>query len=168
MNLDPDAASRRVVATYGSYADAERAVDQLADEGFPVERLTVVGSDLQLVEQVTGRLSYARAGAAGAASGAWTGSLFGLIFAVFLTDDAGVSALAVVLDGLVFGALIGALFGVAAYALTGGRRDFASVSGLQAGRYDVMADVEVAEEAAARLGRGAGSATSDRQRSTAS
>ena len=129
MILDPDAASRRVVATYDSYADAERAVDQLADDGFSVERLSIVGSDLRLVEQVTGRMTYARAGAAGAASGAWTGSLFGLIFAVFLTDDAGVSALAVVLYGLVFGALMGALFGVIAYAVTAGRRDFASVSG---------------------------------------
>ena len=156
------------MATYDSYDDAERAVDQLADGEFPVERLSVVGSDLRLVEQVTGRLTYARAAAAGAASGAWTGSLFGLIFAVFLTDDAGVSALAVVLYGLVFGALMGALFGLVAYAVTGGRRDFASVSGLQAGRYDVMADLEVADEAAARLGPGADSTTSARQRLTAS
>ena len=167
MNLDPDTSSRRVVATYDSYADAERAVDQLADQEFPVERLSVVGSDLRLVEQVTGRLTYARAAVAGAASGAWTGALFGLIFALFLTDDAGVSAPAVVLYGLVFGTLIGALFGAVAYALTAGRRDFAAVSGLQPGRYDVMADVEVADEAAARLARGVGPAT-PRQRSTAS
>lgn len=71
------------------------------------------------------------------------------------------------LYGLVFGALMGALFGVGAYALTAGRRDFASVSGLQAGRYDVLADVEVAEEAASRLGS-AVDATQERQRSSAS
>ncbi|HVL05838.1 MAG TPA: general stress protein [Acidimicrobiales bacterium] len=167
MNFDADAVSRRVVATYASYAEAERAVDLLADEGFPVERLSIVGSDLRTVEQVTGRLSFASAAAAGAAAGAWTGSLFGLIFALFLTDDAGVSALGVLLYGLVFGALMGALFGVGAYALTAGRRDFASVSGLQAGRYDVMADVEVADEVASRLA-GAVEATPDRQRSSTS
>ncbi len=167
MNFDADAASKRVVATYGSYEEAERAVDHLADEDFPVERLSIVGSDLRMVEQVTGRMSYASAAGAGAAAGAWTGSLFGLIFALFLTDDAGVSALGVLLYGLVFGALMGALFGVGAYALTAGRRDFASVSGLQAGRYDVLADVEVAEDAASRLG-GAVEAAQERQRSSTS
>ncbi len=167
MDFDADAISRRVVATYGSYAEAERAVDHLADQDFPVERLSIVGSDLRMVEQVTGRLSFASAGAAGAAAGAWTGALFGLIFAFFLTDDAGVSALGVLLYGLVFGALIGALFGAGAYALTAGRRDFASVSGLQAGRYDVMADLEVADEAASRLG-GEVEAAADRQRSSTS
>ena len=166
MDFDSDAASRRMVATYGSYAEAERAVDQLADEGFAVERLAIVGSDLRMVEQVTGPLSLPVSATAGAATGAWTGSLFGLIFALFLTEDAGVSALSVVLYGLVFGALMGALFGAGAYALTAGRRDFASVSGLEADRYDVMADMEVAEEAASRLAAGAGS--TDRERSTAS
>ena len=168
MDFDSDAASRRMVATYGTYAQAERAVDQLADEGFPVERLAIVGSDLRMVEQVTGRLSLPVSATAGAATGAWTGSLFGLIFALFLTDDAGVSALAVVLYGLVVGALIGALFGAGLYAFTAGRRDFASVSGLEAARYDVMADMDVAEEAASRLRAGGGSAAMDRQRSSAS
>lgn len=168
MNFDADAISRRVVATCGSYADAERAVDHLADEDFPVERLSIVGSDLRMVEQVTGRLSFVSAAAAGAAVGAWTGGLFGLIFALFLTDDAGVSALGVLLYGLVFGALMGALFGLGAYALTAGRRDFASVSGLQAGRYDVMADVEVADDAAARLRGGVGPAPTDRHRTSTS
>ncbi len=162
MNFDADAFSKRVVATYGSYEEAERAVDHLADEDFPAERLSIVGSDLRMVEQVTGRMSYASATAAGA----WTGSLFGLIFALFLTDDA-VSALGVLLYGLVFGALMGALFGVGAYALTAGRRDFASVNGLQAGRYDVLTHVELAEEAASRLGA-AVEATPEWQRSSTS
>lgn len=72
------------------------------------------------------------------------------------------------LYGLAFGALMGALFGVGAYALTAGRRDFVSVSGLQAGGYDVMADVEVADEAAARLRAGGGPAPTDRQRTSTS
>ena len=133
-----------------------------------MERLSIVGSDLRTVEQVTGRLSFASAAAAGAATGAWTGALFGLVFALFLTDDAGVSALGVLLYGLVFGTLIGALFGVGAYALTAGRRDFASVSGLQAGHYDVMADVEVADEAAARRRGGGGATPTARQRTSTS
>src|ERR1700759_4583424 len=37
--------------------------------GFPVEKLDIVGSDLQLVERVTGRLTKWRAAAAGAGGG---------------------------------------------------------------------------------------------------
>ena len=53
------------VASYDDYADAQRAVDRLSDDGFPVEQLDIVGSDLRLVERVTGRLTKGRAAAAG-------------------------------------------------------------------------------------------------------
>jgi hypothetical protein len=38
------------VATFGSYREAGRAVDRLSDRGFPVQRVAIVGRDLQLVE----------------------------------------------------------------------------------------------------------------------
>ena len=41
------------VGTYDTYADAQRAVDHLADEKFPVENLAIVGTDLRQVERVT-------------------------------------------------------------------------------------------------------------------
>ena len=47
------------------------------------------------------------------------------------------------------GAAQGALLGLLMHAMTGGRRDFASVGGVQASRYEVMVDEEVDE--AARL-----------------
>ncbi len=46
---------RRVIASYSTYDDAQRAVDTLSDHRFPVDRVTIVGSDLRLVERVTGR-----------------------------------------------------------------------------------------------------------------
>jgi hypothetical protein len=49
--------------------------------------------------------------------------------------------------GLVVGAVVGALLGLLLHGMTGGRRDFASVSGMQASRYDVPVDEEVADEA---------------------
>jgi hypothetical protein len=158
---DPVPASpvpRRRVGSYASYAEAQRAVDLLSDRGFPVERLAIVGSDLQLVEQVTGRLDLGRAALAGASSGAFTGGVFGLIFSLFLTDDAGVGVLAVVLYGIVIGALLGAAFGMAGHAMTGGQRDFSSVSGVQAARYDVVADDAVADDAVRLLAEATGSA----------
>jgi hypothetical protein len=50
-------ADRQVIASFASYADAERAVDHLTDASFPVEYADIVGRDLRLVERVTGRMT---------------------------------------------------------------------------------------------------------------
>ena len=44
------------VASYGTYLEAQRAVDHLADSQFPVQHVTIVGPDLQMVERVLRRL----------------------------------------------------------------------------------------------------------------
>jgi hypothetical protein len=62
-----------------------------------------------------------------------------------------VASFTLALYGLVLGAVIGALLGLLLHSLTGGRRDFASVSGMQASRYDLQVDEEVADEAARLL-----------------
>ena len=62
-----------------------------------------------------------------------------------------ISGLLPALYGGVFGAAVGALVGLMVHALTGGRRDFSSARSLRAGRYDVLADAEVAEDARTRL-----------------
>ena len=54
------------VGSYDNYQQAQRAVDFLSDEKFPVENVTIIGSDLRMVERVTGRLSWGRAIGAGA------------------------------------------------------------------------------------------------------
>jgi hypothetical protein len=95
-------------------------------------RTSIVGSDLRLVERVTGRLTRGRAAGAGALTGLWAGLLIGLF-------TSGHSVLAVIAAGAVFGAVWGAVFGYAAHAATRGRRDFSSVRMLPAGRYDLIA-----------------------------
>lgn len=59
--------SRRVIASYGRYREAERTVDHLSDRGFPVEQTAIAAQGLRFVEQVTGRRTVARAAAEGAA-----------------------------------------------------------------------------------------------------
>jgi hypothetical protein len=54
------------VSSYKTYEEAERAVDYLSDNGFPVENAQIVGSNLRLLEQVTGRVTTGRATLAGA------------------------------------------------------------------------------------------------------
>lgn len=139
----------RSVGSYDQYAGAQRAVDHLSDSGFPVEHASIVGSDLRLVEDVTGRLTTGRALVAGAVSGAWFGLLVGLIFSLF-SEDAG-SAVGLVLGAIVLGAVFGAVFGAAAHAATGGRRDFASLQRLVAARYDVLVDEAHADRASELL-----------------
>ncbi|MEU4240605.1 general stress protein [Actinoplanes sp. NPDC026619] len=132
-----------VVGTYPDYAMAQQAVDHLSDNKFPVERTAIIGTDLRLVENVLGRLTTGRAALAGAASGAWFGLFIGLLFGIF--SDSGWFGVIVVC--LLIGAAWGAIFGAIAHAATGGRRDFASRSSLQAGQYAVTSDAEFADQA---------------------
>lgn len=135
----------QVLATPASYAEAQGLVDRLSDGGFPVEHVRIIGLDMRLVEDVTGRLTKGRAAMAGAASGAW----FGLLFALLLTLFAGpgLSWLLVLLGGAVLGAIWGAVLGYVAHSATGGRRDFASTSRFEAGRYEVRVLAAHAAEA---------------------
>jgi hypothetical protein len=136
---------RVLLTSYPRYTDAQAAVDRLADAHFPVEEVSIIGRDIKLVEDVTGRLSYGRAALAGAATGAWIGLLFGLFMSLFANDTT--SAAVLLLWGLIFGAIGGAVFAVISYALSGGRRDFVSVSQLVAERYDVVVDARTIGDA---------------------
>lgn len=143
----PAATGQVVVASYDTYAEAERAVDHLSDQRFPVERTAIVGRGLSSFEQVTGRLTTWRAAVQSAASGALLGALFGWLFGVFDWVNPLISGLLPALYGAVFGAVLGALLGLVGHAMTGGRRDFSSVAGMRAESYDVLIDARHAAQA---------------------
>ena len=150
----PNEPSRRVIATFDNYADAKRAVDYLSDQRFEVNRVAIIGRDMEYHEQVLGRLNYGGAALRGAFSGALVGALIGWIFGLFNWIEPLVSALVLACYGLIFGAIVGALFGLLVHALQRGQRDFHSVSGLRPKYYDVVADVEVADRALQLLASG--------------
>src|SRR3954449_5992648 len=133
----PNEPPRQVIATFDNYADAERAVDYLSDQRFEVNRVAIVGRDLEYVEQVLGRLNYGGAALRGAASGALVGALIGWVFGIFNWIDPVTTGLVLALYGVVFGAVVGALMGLLVHALQRGRRDFHAVSGLVPKSYDV-------------------------------
>jgi hypothetical protein len=146
--MSPDqfqTSDQAVVGSYSTYEGAQRAVDYLSDNKFAVEHTSIVGSDLRMVEKVLGRLNWGRAITAGAGSGAWVGILIGLLLGLFARS--GTAFVAIVFYALLMGALFGAVLGAIGYGMTGGRRDFTSRSRIVAGRYDVMADTAVAEDA---------------------
>ena len=146
--FDPVSAAWNTVARFDDYAAAQHAVDQLSDSGFPVGKLDIVGSDLRTVERVTGRLTKARAAMAGAVSGLWAGLLIGALLALFTSGHAWIGVVAAA-AGL--GVLWGGIFGFTAHAATRGRRDFSSVRGLSAGRYDLIAREGAADKARSML-----------------
>lgn len=140
----PTAGARTTVAAYTSYREAERAVDHLSDNDFPVERAAIVGTGLKTVEQIAGRMTTGRAALLGAGQGAMVGLLFGLLFGLFFE---GPDFLGVVLYGLIAGIVFGATFAAIAQAMQGGRRDFASIQSMQAERYELQVDQEVSARA---------------------
>src|ERR1700761_3890766 len=140
-------AALRVIASFDNYADAERAVDDLADKQFEVQRVAIVGRDLELVEQVTGRMNYGWAALRGAAAGALTGALIGWIFGLLNWLNPLIAGLVLACYGVVFGAVVGALAGLVMYAFQAGRRDFTAVRSLQPRHFDVVADVDQADRA---------------------
>src|SRR3954447_19957961 len=139
-------ASRRTVKTVDSYAEAERAVDYLSDNGFPVEHVAIVGTGLRYVEQVMKRTTTWGATLVGAGYGAAFGLFWGLLFGIFFTVDSG-SFLGVLLYSLVIAIVFGALYGAIGHAATRGRHDFASDSATRADRYEVQVDDTQAEAA---------------------
>jgi uncharacterized membrane protein len=138
-NIDSPRRGGETVATYNDYKDAQRAVDHLSDNGFPVENSQIVGSNLHLVEQVTGRVTTGRAALAGASTGAWFGLFIGLLVGLFTSGPAW---LGLVLGGVLIGAAWGAIFGFFAQYAMRGSRDFSSNRAIVADRYDVVVTAE--------------------------
>ncbi|MEU4672188.1 general stress protein [Amycolatopsis sp. NPDC023774] len=130
------------IGSYGTYQEAQRAVDFLAESEFAVTDVTIVGVDLMLVERVIGKLTWGRVLGAGAMSGAWFGLFAGLLLGFFVNQGFALQ----LLTGLVLGVLSGLLFAAIGYRASRGRRDFSSASQLVAGRYDVLCQPRSAEQ----------------------
>ena len=150
-------AAQTLLTEHRDYVDAQETVDRLSDAGFPVEHLAIVGRDLVVYEDVTGRRRYGRAALSGAASGAAIGAFFGLVFSLFAIFPALLDWLAMVLLWTALGAVAGAVAGLIGHAMQGGRRDFSSTGGIRATRYEVLVSDERHTEALRHLDR-AGSA----------
>ncbi|HEU5484168.1 MAG TPA: general stress protein [Microlunatus sp.] len=132
------------VGLYNSYAEAQKAVDYLADEKFPVQNLAIVGTELKSVERVLGRRSWKTVLSSGVSSGISTGLLVGLVMLIFTRP---VSVLVLLLSCLALGIAIGLAFAAIGYALTRGKRDFTSVTQTVATKYEVLCEHKVAAQA---------------------
>ena len=138
--MDPQMPTGTEVASYQTYAQARAAVDFLSDSGFDVLSITIVGTDLHLVERVTGRMTIARASMSGASSGALWGALAGMLMSA--GQNAGGTG-AWVVGGIVVGALAGMALSALAFLIRGRSRDLVSSQQVVALRYAVLASADI-------------------------
>jgi LytS/YehU family sensor histidine kinase len=131
------------LATYDDYATAQKTVDFLSDEGFPVQNCMIVGTELKQMERITGRLTTGRVALQGAMSGLWFGLFIGILFSFFGTGN----ALAAIISTMILGLLFGLIWSLVGYAMTRGQRDFSSVTQVVATKYEVLVEHKVAAQA---------------------
>ena len=131
------------LGVFEKYEEAQRAVDTLSDNQFPVENCLIVGTDLKQLERVTARLTWGRVALGGALSGVWLGLFVGLILSLFSRPTSPVTLL---LFTALYGAVFGLVWSVVGYAFTRGARDFASVSQVVATRYEVFVEHKFAQQ----------------------
>ena len=125
------------LGVFDKYADAQKAVDHLSDNEFPVQNCLIVGTELRQVERVTGRLTTGRVAIAGAASGAWLGLFIGLLLGIFAEEG---SWLPTLLGAVAIGVVFGVIWGLIGYAATRGQRDFSSVQKVVATKYELLVE----------------------------
>lgn len=146
------------LGVFDHYEEAQKAVDFLSDNEFPVQNVLIVGTDLKQVERVTGRLTTPRVMLAGAASGAWLGLLLGLLLGIFVQDAGGYAR--TVVTGVALGVVFGVVWALIGYLATRGERDFSSVTKVIPSRYEVLVEhkfLAQGQELLAKLpGRAAG------------
>jgi len=122
-----------VLSTVDTYGEAQSIVNRLAQSGYNVANISIVGRDLVTVERVTGRLTYARVALRGALNGAW----FGLFFSLLLSLMSEPTTTFVMPAVIAIGAGMGMLATLALYAMRRRRHDFSSVQQVLASRYEV-------------------------------
>ena len=130
------------LAVYDDYAAAQKTVDHLSDNKFPVEQLMIVGTDLKRIERITGRLTWNRVAMGGVLSGVWLGLFVGVVLSLF-SDEGFVT----IVSTMLFGALFGLIWALAGYAATRGQRDFSSVTQVVATKYEVLVEHKSAAQA---------------------
>jgi hypothetical protein len=134
-----------VIGRYEDYLDAQKIVDYLADNDFPVAHVSIIGNDLKLVERVRNKLSYPRVAMQGASQGAVIGLFFGLLLMLF--SPGGDSTPLSIIAAVLMGAVIFMMMSVISYALQRGKRDFSSTRQVLPSTWDVVVDRNVAAQA---------------------
>ncbi|PFG17291.1 hypothetical protein ATK74_1858 [Propionicimonas paludicola] len=134
------------VGVYNTYDDAQRVVDFLADQKFPVQHLAIVGTELRSVERVLGRRNWGTVMLAGVQNGVTTGIMISLLMMLFV-QEAAANPIVIIVYALLIGIFVGVVMSAISYWAARGKRDFTSVSQTIATKYEVLAEHKVAGQA---------------------
>lgn len=132
----------RSLGVYSTYQEVQSVVDTLADNQFPVQSTLIVGTDLKLMERVTGRRTWPKVITQGALSGLWMGLFLGLLLLLLSPGS-----ITVVLTSVVLGIVFFTVSSVISYAMTGGRRDFTSMTATIPMQYELLVEHKHAAQA---------------------
>ncbi|WP_232820176.1 general stress protein [Brachybacterium sp. YJGR34] len=132
----------RSLGVYSTYQEVQSVVDTLADRQFPVQSTLIVGTDLKLMERVTGRRTWPRVISQGVLSGLWMGLFFGLLLLLITPGN-----LMIVLTSILMGIVFFTVWSVMGYAMTGGKRDFTSMTATIPMQYELLVEHKHADQA---------------------
>ena len=132
----------RSLGVYSTYQEVQSVVDTLADRQFPVQSTLIVGTDLKLMERVTGRRTWPKVISQGALSGLWMGLFLGLLLLLLSPGN-----LTVILTSVVLGIVFFTVSSVIGYAMSGGRRDFTSMTATIPMQYELLVEHKHAAQA---------------------
>ena len=123
--------------TFPSYPDAHVRIRALVTHGVEPSSLSIVGSDVAVVEQVHSKVGHGRAALSSAMSGSWLGLLAGLVVVVVDPTDFATP----ILSGVLIGAGIGMVVGIALFSFgRGNQRRYRSSQHVVAAAYRVVVD----------------------------
>ncbi|HJC68475.1 MAG TPA: hypothetical protein H9932_02195 [Candidatus Brachybacterium intestinipullorum] len=132
----------RSLGVYSTYQEVQSVVDTLADREFPVQSTLIVGTDLKLMERVTGRRTWPKVIGQGVLSGLWMGLFLGLLFMLITPGD-----LMIVISSVLMGIVFFTVWSVIGYAMTGGKRDFTSMTATIPMQYELLVEHKHAQQA---------------------
>lgn len=122
------------VASYRTYKEASMGVDTLAEANFPIAGVTIVGSDLHMVEILMGKLTPGRVAFAGATQGLTWGLLLGMMSLFIMRDVSPLVPILAVVGGVTAGVLISIIM----WSTGRRRKSYMSQNQMVATRYAIL------------------------------
>lgn len=124
------------VASYKTHEEATAGLEVLSKDGFPLPAVSVVGTDLHMVDRVLGKLTPGKVALGGAMQGVTWGLIMSLIFLVFSESFSPLVPLFAFAAGVTMGVLI-AMF---SWMGRKDKSDFSTRSQLVATRYAILVE----------------------------
>lgn len=114
--------NQSIVGIYDRMEQAEAAIDQLNQGGFPITQVSIVAQNLESEKQVHGYITTGDVARGAAGTGAWVGGIFGLLMGAAFVWVPGVGPLLVAgpLAAALLGGIEGAAVGLASGGVLGG------------------------------------------------